>query len=212
MLPERPFLYPILDSATLGRVRPARLVGTLAAAGVRLVQLRAKLCPDAELLALAIETCQAAREVGVSVIVDDRPDVALLCGAAGVHLGQTDLPAARVRELLPGALIGVSTHDLRQLDAAVQPAVDYVAIGPIFPTATKRDPDPVVGLDTLRRARAACPHPLVAIGGISRANAAEVLAAGADGLAVISDLFRAPDLAAAAAGYREILEAASHGV
>jgi len=176
------------------------------------VQLRAKRCSDADLLSLSTEAAVVGRELGVAVILDDRPDVALLAGAAGVHLGQTDLPAARVRSLLPGALIGVSTHDVPQLTATAEDPVDYRAIGPVFPTTTKRNPDPVVGLEVLRRARAAIAGPLVAIGGISRGNAADVLRAGADGLAVISDLFRAPDLGEALREYREILEAASDGL
>jgi len=211
-LPPSPFLYPILDRDTLGSFRPGDLMERLAEAGVRLVQLRAKRCSDAELLPLATEASRVGRELGVAVIVDDRPDVAALAGAAGVHLGQSDLPAARVRRLLPEALIGVSTHDVTQLTAAAHLPVDYRAIGPIYSTATKENPDPVVGLQTLRRARASTAGPLVAIGGICRDNAAEVLRAGADGLAVISDLFRAPDLGTAAREYREILGAASHGL
>jgi thiamine-phosphate pyrophosphorylase len=117
-----------------------------------------------------------------------------------------------VRGLLPEALIGVSTHDIPQLIAAADLPVDYRAIGPIFPTTTKRNPDPVVGLQTLRRARASIAGPLVAIGGVRRDNAADILKAGADGLAVISDLFGAPDLGAAVREYRDILRAASDGL
>ncbi|HEV8254626.1 MAG TPA: thiamine phosphate synthase, partial [Vicinamibacteria bacterium] len=120
-------------------------------------------------------------------------------GADGVHVGQDDLDPADARHLLgPDALIGVSTHDPRQLAAAAAAPVDYVAVGPIFPTRSKSAADPVVGLDLLRQARAMTSRPLVAIGGITRARAAEVAAAGADGLAVISDLLAAPDLEAAA--------------
>jgi thiamine-phosphate pyrophosphorylase len=198
-LPARPFLYPIVDVGALGGRPLAEAVAALARGGARILQLRAKDVEDERLLALAREGLAAARAGGALFIVNDRPDVALIAGADGVHVGQDDLDPADARAVVgPGALVGASTHDLAQLEAAAGAPVDYVAFGPIFPTRSKAAPDPVVGLELLRRARASTERPLVAIGGITRARAAEVAAAGADGLAVISDLLGAPDLEAAA--------------
>jgi thiamine-phosphate pyrophosphorylase len=121
--------------------------------------------------------------------------VARIAGADGVHVGQEDLPPAACRTVLgAGALVGLSTHDLAQVSAAVREPIDYLAVGPVFPTRTKANPDPVVGLDLVRRARDLWSGPLVAIGGITAANAAEVVRAGADGVAVISALLDADDL------------------
>jgi thiamine-phosphate pyrophosphorylase len=198
-LPARPFLYPIVDLAGLGPRTVAEAVSALARGGARVLQLRAKDVEDGRLVALAKEGLAAARAAGALFVVNDRPDVARIVGADGVHVGQDDLEPADVRQLLgPDALIGISTHDPRQLAAAAAAPVDYVAVGPIFPTGSKAAADPVVGLDLLRQARAMTSRPVVAIGGITRGRAAEVAAAGADGLAVISDLLAAPDLETAA--------------
>jgi thiamine-phosphate pyrophosphorylase len=125
-----------------------------------------------------------------------------MVGADGVHVGQGDLPPAEARRIVgDDAIVGVSTHSLAQLDAALREPVDYVAIGPVYATASKANPDPVVGPDLVRRARALADRPLVAIGGIEHARAAEVVAAGADGLAVIAALMDAPDLEAAARAF-----------
>jgi thiamine-phosphate pyrophosphorylase len=197
-LPPGPFLYPILDAELLAGRPCGAAVAQLARGGARIVQLRAKGVSDRVLFALAQEALGAARESSILFVVNDRPDVALMLGADGVHLGQDDLPPAEARRLLGAdAIVGWSTHSLEQLDHAADEPVDYVAFGPVFPTATKRDADPVVGLAALRAARARTVRPLVAIGGITADNARETAAAGADGLAVISGLLAAPDLAAA---------------
>ncbi len=189
--PESPFLYPILDPAFLGGRRPAEAIPELAAAGVSLVQLRAKRTADGDLLRLAAEAVRAGRACGVRVVVNDRPDIALMVDADGVHLGRQDLPPAAARSLLgAGPLIGVSTHGLEQVRRADAEDVDYIALGPIFATDSKERPDPVVGLEAIRQARALTGRCLVAIGGIDRTNAAAVARAGADGLAIISALFR----------------------
>ncbi|MET0556736.1 MAG: thiamine phosphate synthase [Vicinamibacteria bacterium] len=201
-LPPGPFLYPILDAALLAGRPCGAAVAALARGGARIVQVRAKGASDRVLFALAQEALAAARASGVLLVVNDRPDVALMLGADGVHLGQDDLPPAEARRLLgPDAIVGWSTHSVEQLDEAAAEPVDYVAFGPVFPTATKRDADPVVGLDRLRTARARTARPLVAIGGITTGNARATAAAGADGLAVISGLLSAPDLAAAARAF-----------
>jgi thiamine-phosphate pyrophosphorylase len=194
----RPFVYPVLDLELLrGRSAPDA-VRALAAGGARLVQLRAKSSPDRALLDLTRECLAAARAAGVPLIVNDRPDVARITGADGVHVGQDDLPPAACRAVLgPAALVGVSTHDEAQVAAAAREPVDYLAVGPVYPTRTKANPDPVVGLELVRRARARWAGPLVAIGGIAAENARAVLEAGADGLAVISAVLDHDDLAGA---------------
>jgi thiamine-phosphate pyrophosphorylase len=198
-LPPRPFLYPIVDVEALGERRVGSAVAALVAGGAKIVQFRAKGLADRSFLDLAAEALAAARAGGAMLIVNDRPDVAVILGADGVHVGQDDLAPREVRPLLPpGALLGVSTHDTGQLERAAREPVDYVAIGPVFPTLTKANPDPVVGLEMVRRARALSARPLVAIGGITEANARGVVDAGADGLAVVSALLSQPDLAAAA--------------
>ncbi len=170
----------------------ADAVAAMARGGAAWVQIRAKRLPDRDLLDLALACRRVLEETGTSLWIDDRPDVAALCGAAGVHLGQADLPPAAARRLLgPEIWIGRSTHDREQLrEAAADPAVDVVAIGPVFATRSKERPDPVVGLDLVRWARAATDKPLVAIGGIDAATIAQVLAAGADAAAVISAVCR----------------------
>jgi thiamine-phosphate pyrophosphorylase len=201
-LPSRPFLYAILDADRLGVRAPGAAAEALARGGASLVQLRAKRAPDRRLLELCEETRDGARRGGALFVVNDRPDVALLLGADGVHLGQDDLPPAEARRLLgPDALIGLSTHSVAQLRAGAGEPVDYLALGPIFATATKADAEPVVGLDRLREARALTGRPLVAIGGIDPARAREAVAAGADGVAVIAALLDAPDLEQAARAF-----------
>jgi thiamine-phosphate pyrophosphorylase len=198
-LPPGPFLYPILDADLLASRPCGAVVAELARGGARIVQLRAKGVSDRVLFALAREGLGVARASSVLFIVNDRPDVALMLGADGVHLGQDDLPPAEARRLLGAdAIVGWSTHSLEQLDHAAGEPVDYVAFGPVFPTATKRAADPVVGLAGLRAARARTVRPLVAIGGLTLQNARDAATAGADGLAVISALMSAPDLGAAA--------------
>jgi thiamine-phosphate pyrophosphorylase len=185
-------LYPIVDS-------PAGAEAVLGA-GCRLVQLRLKGVPTRDLVACARAVVAAVERAGAQLVINDRADVVLLVGAAGVHLGQTDLPAEAARELLgPGRIIGVSTHNAAQLAAAEHAGVaDYLAFGPVFATASKADPDPVQGLAGLRAVRALTARPLVAIGGIEAATLGDVLAAGADAVAVIGAITRAPDPAAAA--------------
>ena len=197
-LPAAPFAYPIVDAGRLHGRDPAFVVDSLARAGARLIQLRVKGLSDRRWLAMAGAALAAARASGAYLVVNDRADIARIAGADGLHVGQEDLTGTDARTVVgPGVLLGVSTHNLDQLAAAATEAVDYLAIGPVFPTRTKDNPDPVVGLEMVRRARAATTRPLVAIGGITRANARSVVEAGADGVAVISDLLDAPDLARA---------------
>ena len=193
-LPPAPFVYPIVDAALVAPDRVGAVVAALAAAGARVLQLRAKAVPDGVFERMAADAVSAAHAAGALLVVNDRPDVARVAAADGVHVGQDDLAPADVRRLLPAAaMVGVSTHDRAQLEAAAASGADYVAVGPVFPTASKDRPDPVVGLDLVRAARAMTRLPLVAIGGITADNAAGVIAAGADGVAVIAALLRAPD-------------------
>lgn len=162
------------------------------AAGIRLIQLRAKSATMGPMLELADELVRIARDAGAILIVNDRADVARLSGADGVHIGQTDLSVGEVRGMLaPDAIVGLSTHGADQAAAACRLPISYLAIGPVHETATKAQPDPVVGIpgvrDAARHARASG-IPLVAIGGITIARAPAVLAAGASSVAVASDL------------------------
>jgi thiamine-phosphate pyrophosphorylase len=201
-LPGRPFLYAILDAERLAGRAAGDAAEALARGGAALVQLRAKDVTDRELFALAGAAAEGAHRGGALFVVNDRPDVALMVGADGVHLGQDDLPPADARRVLgDDAIVGRSTHSLDQVRTALGEPVDYVAIGPVFPTATKANPDPVVGPELLREARALTGRPLVAIGGIDAARAVVAIAAGADGVAVISALTGAPDLERAARAF-----------
>lgn len=190
-------LYAILDrSVARGRQLPELLEAVLAGGG-RLVQLREKEMPLSELLPLTQRLVRRCREVGATLIVNDRADLALAAGAHGLHVGQDDLPAPHARAVLaPGMLLGVSTHDPEQARQAVRDGADYVAVGSIFPTTSKAGFQ-LVGPDLIRRVRPEVSVPLVGIGGITADNASAVLAAGADSVAVISALCAAPDPEAA---------------
>jgi thiamine-phosphate pyrophosphorylase len=203
-----PPLYPILDAATLDQLG---LDLTAAAAailegGAKILQLRHKGHFSRELFTKATAIGALCREAGAIWIVDDRADMAKLL-EAGVHLGQDDLPAQYARELLgEGPIIGFSTHNREQLEAALSEPVDYLALGPIFETGSKAKPDPVVGVDRLREWRTLTSKPLVAIGGITRRNAIDVLRAGADSVAVIGDLYPRPLPTNSARSLRERIE------
>jgi len=201
-----PRLYAIIDPARTGGVLPAVVARELALAGVRLIQFRDKHASSRQLYEDCIELKELLHESGCSLIVNDRADVARATKAAGVHLGQDDLPVEMARRVLvPDQWVGCSTHSLDQVVAADRTTADYIAIGPVFPTSSKENPDPVVGLEGLREARRATRKPLVAIGGINLRNAGEVLGAGADSVAVIGDLLNAPDIRDRAQEFLRIL-------
>lgn len=180
-----PRFYPILDTARVPDWPEAAL--DLASGGAGIVQLRHKGLWTESML----EQAERLTRLDPLLIINDRADIAALLGA-GLHVGQTDLPPAEARRLVMGPL-GLSTHNEEQLWRAAREPVDYVALGPIFPTTSKANPDPVVGCDELRRLRPLVACPLVAIGGITRATATAVLAAGADAVAVIRDWDEAAD-------------------
>jgi len=200
-----PRLYPIVDAALFAGERDpalamARFAEQLAAGGATLIQLRNKSGRAPEFLSQGREVRRAAP--GVQWIMNDRADLCLAAGFDGVHVGQEDLSPAGARKVVgEERWVGVSTHNAAQLGAAEASAADYVAIGPVFATPSKDRPDPVVGLEGVRQARAATRKPLVAIGGITRQNCRGVLEAGADAVAVIRDLAQEPRAAT-----REFLE------
>lgn len=178
---------------------------TLLAAGVRWIQYRDKRATSRELLERSCEIAALLNGRAVFV-VDDRADVARAVEADGVHVGQEDLPVVLARRVLgPRKLIGYSTHLAAQVVEADRSEADYVGFGPVFPTQSKENPNPVVGLEGLRQARRLTLKPLVAIGGITLENARATLNAGADSVAVIRDLFAAPDLEARASQFLRIL-------
>ena len=180
-------VYPIVDAGVCGGRDPAPVVRALGAAGIRIVQLRGKGLPAGAFLSWVSAGVRAAAETGLRVVVNDRADVALLAGADGVHLGQDDVSARAARRLLGRrAAIGLSTHTPTELEVARREPADYLAVGPVFATATKADSAPVVSLSGVRKARELYRGPLIAIGGITRARIRSVLAAGADAAAVIS--------------------------
>ena len=192
-----PRLYAILDVDLLRArgLEPLAVAGAWVDAGVRLIQLRAKHLSFGPMLELADELSTVARSAGARAVVNDRVDVARLAGAAGVHLGQTDLRPAEGRSLLgPNAIVGLSTHTPAQVEAACREPIGYVAIGPVYATTTKSGAEPIVGVEGVAAAAALAQRanlPLVAIGGITLERAAAVIAAGADSVAVISDLVSA---------------------
>jgi thiamine-phosphate pyrophosphorylase len=190
-----PSFYAIVDPAQARGRELGEIVRALLAAGVRLIQYRDKAASARELYARCRPPAEAVRAEGGIFIVNDRADVARAVGAGGVHVGQEDLPVEMARRIVgPESWVGTSTHDLAQLAAADASTADYVAFGPIFSTRSKERPDAVVGLEGLRRARQATRKPLVAIGGITPANARAVRDAGADSVAVIQGLLGASDL------------------
>jgi thiamine-phosphate pyrophosphorylase len=205
-----PRLYVILDAALItSSERDCAL--SLAEAGVRLLQYRNKSASPRRYLESSRELAETLRPRGVSFFVNDRPDVAFLAGATGVHVGQGDLDVEQARQVIgSGKLVGVSTHNLEQFQRAAASSADYIALGPIFSTSSKANPDPVVGLDFLRKVRPLSDKPVVAIGGISLERAASAIEAGADSVAVISGILSAPDPARRARQYIETVESAKH--
>lgn len=195
-----PRLYAIVDPLDTG-TSPVALAEALLAGGARCLQLRWKPATPREVLDAARAIRPLAHAAGALFLVNDRPDLAVLAGADGVHLGQDDLPLAAARRVLgPGRIVGLSTHDPEQARRAAEAGADYVAVGPVYATSSKVNALAPRGLDLVRAARAVVPGALVAIGSIDAATAPDVLAAGADAVAMIGALVRAPDPAAAVRG------------
>jgi thiamine-phosphate pyrophosphorylase len=195
-----PPLYAILDVAAVNS--EARIPEVLAENGVGLLQVRDKHASARAVFEASRGVVARLSPKDIRVIVNDRPDIAVIVGAAGVHVGQDDLSVEAARACCSGGLwVGVSTHNLEQFQQATTTSADYIAVGPIFATATKENPDPVVGLDLIRAARRLTLKPLVAIGGITIQSAESVYRAGADSIAVVNDLLLAPKPALRAAEY-----------
>jgi len=200
-----PTLYPITDTLISG-LSHAEQVERLAAGGASFVQLREKRASPREFYEAALEAISVARRLSVRIIINDRVDIAIAVGADGVHLGQTDVPPEKVRTLLgEKRIIGFSTHTLKQALEADSMPVDYVAIGPVFQTASKENPDEIVGLEIVSEVRRNIAKPLVAIGGITMQSARAVIDAGADSVAVISDLLSTPRISARTRSFIDLL-------
>jgi thiamine-phosphate pyrophosphorylase len=186
--------YAMIDPA--GGHEPVVLAETMLEAGVRIMQLRLKDAPGRDFLAAARSIADMCRKRGATLIVNDRVDIAILAGADGVHLGQTDLPLDAARRIIGNhRTIGISTHNVEQARAAEDGGADYVGFGPMY-AGGLRNNAAGKGLDELRAIRAAIKIPIVAIGGITEARVAETLAAGADAVAIITDVVKALDLGA----------------
>ena len=189
MIVPLPTVYPITD-VRLSGLSHAEQLAALHDGGATFVQLREKTLSPFDFFEQAKEAVASARTRGVRVIINDRADIALAVKADGVHVGQDDLPPESVRRMLGNeAIVGYSTHNVEQVRYALSLPIDYLAIGPIFPTTTKSDTEPVVGLEGIRAAaRIAGTLPIVAIGGINEENAPAVIDAGATSVALISAL------------------------
>lgn len=191
---DLPKIYPITDARLTG-LSHAEQVARLIAGGAKFVQLREKHASPRDFYEAARAVLEIARPKSVRIIINDRVDIALALKADGVHLGQDDLPPEKAREMLgEKAIIGFSTHSVGQAVDAVRRPIDYVAIGPVFATRTKENPDAVVGLAGVEKVHAALgDFPLVAIGGIGADAAREVFDAGADSLAIINSILFPPE-------------------
>ncbi len=201
-----PPLYVILDAALL-TTPELDVAKKLSEAGVRLFQYRNKRGSSREMLQASSSLAAELAQRGALFFVNDRPDVAFVAGASGVHVGQKDLPVAESRLVLGrGKFLGISTHNLEQFRAAAETDADYIALGPVFETDSKMNSDPVVGTAMIREARKLTEKPIVAIGGITLDRAKEVMEAGADSVAVISDILRAADPGKRARQFLSLLE------
>jgi len=188
---QRPAVYPITNSEISG-LTLSEQIRRLADGGATLVQIRDKHSSSRAFYEAAVEGLEIARKYHLFVLINDRVDIAILCGADGVHLGQEDISPEHARRLLGDkAIIGFSTHTLAQVETAIKLPVDYVAFGPIFTTSTKENADPVVGLNLLAEVISiAGEMPVVAIGGINEANIDSVMQTGADSAAIIGSLLK----------------------
>ncbi len=202
-----PRLYVILDAGLI-RGPAQEIAAQLIGAGVRMLQYRAKKVSARGMLETSTNLAETTRNGGATFFVNDRPDVAYLAGAHGVHVGQDDIGVEQARAVVgQDCWVGVSTHTVEQFEEAAASSADYIAIGPVFVTATKENPDPVVGTDLIQRLRLRTGKPIVAIGGIRLERAAELIEAGADSVAVISDILGSTDPAEQARKFIRRLEA-----
>lgn len=191
--------------AVLLRTSELAFAEMMAKSGVELIQYRNKQASSRTLFQVSQNLATFLNACGVRLIVNDRPDIAVLAGAGGTHVGQEDLGVEEARAICGAACwVGVSTHSLEQVAQADKTSADYVAVGPVFPTRTKEKPDAVLGVDFIRRARGLTKKPLVAIGGITLERVGEVFRAGADSIAVARDLVCVADPAARARQFLDV--------
>ena len=208
-----PDLYVITDETIAGGRSHAEIAKQAARGGADVIQLRDKGLSCAELTAIGREIAAFTRKAGTIFIVNDRLDVAIACGADGVHLGQDDLRVSTARQLAPpGFIIGVSVGTTGEAMEAEREGANYLALSPIFSTASKDNAGPGHGLDRLREIRRTVALPLVATGGINRQNVRDVIAAGADGIAVISAVVASPDITAAARELKDLVRESRRSV
>ena len=201
-----PSLYAIM-TADLLQTSELAFAQVLAKSGVELIQYRNKKLPSRSLHQVSLDLVSCLRPYRARLIVNDRADIAALTGAAGVHVGQDDLGVDEARKICgPASCVGISTHSIDQLRAAAATSADYIAVGPIFATTTKENPDPVVGANFIRQVRHLTSKPLVAIGGITLDRAEEVFQAGADCIAVSRDLIASCDPAARVREFLKLAE------
>jgi thiamine-phosphate pyrophosphorylase len=206
-------LYVITDETIGGGRSHAGIAQQAACGGADAIQLRDKTCSPLDLLRAARELRAITQKSGTLFIVNDRLDVALASGADGVHFGQDDMRVSTARQLAPeGFIIGVSVGTVEEALQAVQEGADYLALSPTFSTPSKDDAGPGHGLDRLREIRRAVSIPVIAIGGINRQNAGDVIAAGADGIAVISAVVAYPDITAAARELKDLVRGCRRSV
>jgi thiamine-phosphate pyrophosphorylase len=208
MAPREYGLYVVTDERLSRGLTHVEIARRAIAGGADVIQLRDKACDCTYLRGCASEIRGIARDAGVPFIVNDRLDVALESGADGVHLGQEDMPLKFARRVAPkNFIIGVSASTLQEALDAERDGADYIGLGPVFPTTSKDDAREACGLDLLREVKCRVSIPVVAIGGISAGNAADVIAAGADGIAVISAVVSQDDVTAAARNLKVIVTA-----
>ena len=206
-------LYVITDETIAGGRSHGEIARQAIAGGADVIQLRDKSRSCAELTAIGQEIAVIARKAGAVFIINDRLDVAMACGADGVHLGQDDLRASTARQLAPpGFIIGVSVGTVAEAREAEREGADYLALSPTFSTASKDNAGSGLGLHRLREIRCAVSLPLIAIGGINRQNARDVIAAGADGIAVISAVVARPDITAATRELKDLVRESRRSV
>lgn len=201
-------VYLVLDPAQTGGREPAEVAAAALEGGARAVQWRQKIGSLRALWPDLMAVQRHCREAGAALLINDGIDLALALGADGAHLGQDDLPPRLARSLLPGRLLGVSITHPAQIAEAESASADYLGVGPVFTTGSKADAAPPLGLEGLRQVRRMTDLTIVAIGGITLGNAAEVRAAGADALAVISAICLAPDIRAATRALAKVMEGA----
>jgi thiamine-phosphate pyrophosphorylase len=202
-------IYPILDTSVIAISHLQKIAAEIVEGGVRLLQLRAEGLPTKELVSISLGLRDITQKTGVSFIINNRVDAAIISGADGVHIGQKDLPCREVRKLLgKEKIIGISTHNRLEVREAEKDGADYIAYGPIFPTSTKKDTDRPKGIEGLKNIKEYAHVPVVAIGGINEKNILDVMGTGIDSVAIISDILTAPDIT----GKIERLKAAINGV